>query len=98
MKKNFFFGILFIAILTINFISFSETNVSDQSLRSIMQNAKADGVEACYTSADYYYGWFRVVTGGHCYDNNNVECGTEQDCLEISPSGAQQGCYYLQCS
>lgn len=42
MKKNFLFGILFIAILTINFISFSETYVNDQSLASIVQNAKAD--------------------------------------------------------
>lgn len=43
MKKKIFFGILFSAILAINVISISKPGVSDLSLLSLMQNAKADG-------------------------------------------------------
>jgi hypothetical protein len=41
MKKKFFFGILFSAILAINVISVSKTDVSDLSLTSLIRNANA---------------------------------------------------------
>lgn len=41
MKKKFFYGILFSAILAINVISISKTDVSDLSLMSLIQNANA---------------------------------------------------------
>ena len=41
MKKKNFFGILFSALLAINVISVSKTDVNDLSLTSLMQTAQA---------------------------------------------------------
>jgi hypothetical protein len=45
MKKKIFFGILFSAILAINVISVSKTDVSDISLVNLMQITKAEAEE-----------------------------------------------------
>jgi hypothetical protein len=60
MKKKFFFGILFSAILAINVISVSKTDISDLSLMSLMQRAQADPE----SGVDYTHG----------YLNNPQEC------------------------
>ena len=56
MKKKIFFGILFSAILAINVISVSKSDVGDLSLMSLMQitQAQAEGGGGTYTCWSSY--------------------------------------------
>jgi hypothetical protein len=60
MEKKILFGILFSAILAINIISVSKTDISDLSLMSLMQTAQAQ------TEGGECYPWspgYNIVTG-----------------------------------
>jgi len=60
MKKKILFGILFSAILAINVISVSKTDVGDLSLMSLIQTAQAQ------TESGECYPWspnYNIVTG-----------------------------------
>lgn len=64
MKKKFFFGILFSAILAINVISVSKTDISDLSLMRLMQitqaQAEADFPTTCWDTYTAGIGCFRL--------------------------------------
>ena len=74
MKKKIIFGILFSAILAINIISVSKTDVSDLSLTSLMQTAKADYVEGGGSGT--------TCSGKDC--DNNKDTGVNSGCCGVN--------------
>lgn len=107
MKKKIFYGILFSAILAINVISISKTDVSDFSLRSLMQTAKADGESgtgsSCYSISSWqsddteqcdspsYYSSGIVRGEVVCHQGDFGDCQEGYYCYNYSCDGTMVG-------